>query len=236
MSEEGGHQQTETERAAAALLGRMPILENRYFRALTSGEMPRQAFVGSQRQFLFAVGGFSRPLAALAARLPGSRDREVLIHNLAEEHGWDEEHPAAGFRANLAHDRTFGSFLESLGVSGEERRGDEPAAAVRAFNLGLLGACANEPPGFAFCALGVIEYAFADISALIGRRVVELKWVREEELVHYSLHAAIDKRHAAELFEAAERWEKVGEPTPVMLAGLEFGRYLFDRLYEDFSS
>ena len=77
----------------------------------------------------------------------------------------------------------------------------------------------------------MIEYAFADISALIGRRVVDLGWVKADELVHYSLHAEIDKRHAAELFEAAEN---TSESTTSILGGLSFGRYIFDRLYIDF--
>lgn len=219
---------TATEASAIALLEVAPILGNRYFRCLESGEMTRQDFTRSQTQFFHAVGFFSRNLATLAARLPTSTGRAVLVHNLSEEHGLDEENPVEGFRAQFAHDRTFARFLETLGAN-DSAAGDA-GPPVRAFNLALMGACASESQGFALAALGMIEYAFADISALIGRRVVELGWVKSDELVHYSLHAEIDKRHAAELFEAAE---ETGESETSLLGGLAFGRYIFDRLYMD---
>lgn len=196
--------------------------------------MPREDFVRSQVQFFYAVGFFSRNLATLIARLPTSAGRAVLVHNLSEEHGLDEEHPAEGFRPQLAHDRTFARFLSTLGIGEEELAESPPEAPVQAFNLALLGACGSESPSFALAALGIIEYAFADISALIGSRVVELGWVKADELVHYSLHAEIDKRHAAELFEAAESAVKAGGSGTSILGGLEFGRYIFDRLYNDF--
>lgn len=229
------HSVTGTEAAAIGLLSVSPILENRYFRALADGSMPRDEFVRSQVQFIYAVGFFSRNLATLIGRLPTSASRAVLVHNLSEEHGLDEEHPAEGFRPQFAHDRTFAHFLSTLGVGAEELAESAPEAPVQAFNLALWGACGSESPSFALAALGIIEYAFADISALIGRRVVELGWVNAGELVHYSLHAEIDKRHAAELFEAAEGAVKTGESGSSILGGLEFGRYIFDRLYQDFS-
>ncbi|MDP4625530.1 MAG: iron-containing redox enzyme family protein [Akkermansiaceae bacterium] len=221
---------TKTETSAIGLLSAAPILSNGYFRALTGGSMAKADFVRSQVQFFYAVGFFSRNLATLAARLPTSAGRAVLVHNLSEEHGLDEDNPSEGFRPQLAHDQTFTRFLETLGVENLSECNAEPP--VQAFNLALMGACASESPGFALAALGMIEYAFADISALIGERVVELGWVKSDELVHYSLHAEIDKRHAAELFEAAE---DTGEAEASLLGGLAFGRYIFDRLYMDFN-
>lgn len=226
------HTLTPTEASAIGLLSVVPILGNRYFSALADGSMAKADFVKSQVQFFYAVGFFSRNLATLAARLPTSARRAVLIHNLSEEHGLDEEDTAAGFRADLAHDQTFARFLETLGISSGELTGSNAEPPVRAFNLALMGACASESPGFALSALGMIEYAFADISALIGKQVVELDWVKSDELVHYCLHAEIDKRHAAELFEAAE---ESGESEASLLGGLAFGRYIFDRLYMDFN-
>jgi pyrroloquinoline-quinone synthase len=222
------HSSTKTEVSAIGILSSAPILGNGYFRTLADGNMAKAEFVKSQVQFFHAVGFFSRNLATLAARLPTSAGRAVLVHNLSEEHGFDEENPAEGFRLQFAHDRTFARFLKTLGV--DDSASGDAGPPVRAFNLALLGACASESPGFALAALGMIEYAFADISALIGKRVVELGWVKSDELVHYSLHAEIDKRHAAELFEAAEQ---MGETETSLLGGLAFGRYIFDRLYMD---
>jgi pyrroloquinoline-quinone synthase len=230
------HSPTATETAAIGLLSASPILGNDYFLRLKDGRMPREEFTRSQVHFFHAVGFFSRHLAALIARLPSSAERGVLVHNLSEEHGLDEENPVEDFRPHLAHDRTFAVFLQTLGITSDELAKSPPESVVRSFNLALFGACTVEPPGFAFAALGMIEYAFADISALIGRRVVELGWVKPEELVHYSLHAEIDKRHAAELFEAAERAENNSGASTSILGGLRFGRYIFDRLYQDMAS
>ena len=230
-----GHSVTATETSAIGVLSVSPILGNGYFRALADGSMPKEEFVRSQVQFFYAVGFFSRNLATLIARLPTSAARAILVHNLSEEHGLDEEHPAEGFRPQFAHDRTFAHFLSTLGIGAEELAASAPEAPVQAFNLALLGACSSEAPGFALAALGMIEYAFADISALIGSKVVDLGWVKADALVHYSLHAEIDKRHAAELFEAAEDAVNTTGTVTSILRGLEFGRYIFDRLYIDLS-
>jgi pyrroloquinoline-quinone synthase len=224
------HAMTVTEASAKDMLRAAPIVANAYFRSLESGEMSKGDFVRSQIQFSYAVGYFSQNLATLIARMPRSSGRAVLVQNLAEEHGWDEENPAAGFRGHLAHDQTFATFLGSLGVEDASVAESHAEPPVRAFNLALNGACGTEPAAFALAALGMIEYAFADISALIGRRVVELGWVEADKLVHYSLHAEIDQRHAAELFEAAG---DASADAALISGGLAFGRYLFDRLYRD---
>lgn len=216
--------------AATALLAAEPITANAWFTALRRGTMSRGEFISSQRQFYCAVGFFPRALAALTARLPSSQDRAVLVHNISEEHGFDEEEPALGFRSHLAHDRTFLTFLDSLGVSAADMQAETPRPPVQAFNLGLLGACSMEPAGFAMGALGLIEYAFAGISALIGQEVVAAGWVPAARLVHYSLHAEVDKRHAAEMFAAAAR---TGAPVSTICEGLAFGHFLFNRLYVD---
>src|SRR5262245_30400692 len=95
--------------AAADLLERKPILQQAYFTRLQDGSMQQDEFLVSQRQFYYAVRFFSRPIAALVARLPDSIMRMDLVHNLAEEQG--------DFRPALAHDQTFLRFLQSVGAS-----------------------------------------------------------------------------------------------------------------------
>lgn len=198
---------------ADRILAARPIHEHPYFADLPES-MSRERFLDGQRQFFHAVSFFSRAMGALLARQPDSASRQVLMHNLAEEHGLDENH-------GLAHDRTFAQFLTSL----QSEPGPQDPQ-VRAFNLALYGACAGESVAFAFATLGIIEYAFADISALIGTTVVNRGWVAQADLVHYSLHAEIDKRHAAEFFEVIE-----GAPAEEVEAGLTFGWHIFSQLY-----
>lgn len=207
------------------LLARRPIIEQRYFARLREGTMDRASFLRSQRQFFFAVRFFSRPIAALVSRLPDSARRRDLVHNLAEEQG--------DFLPEQAHDRTFAAFLQSLGTSPGEVQREEESAAVQAFNLALLGVCLGGEVESAFGCLGLIEFAFADISALIARVVVDRGWVAGENLVHYNLHAEIDQRHAAEIFAVIEPDFADPEKRRLITQGLALGRHLFARLYDD---
>lgn len=198
---------------ADQVLAAQPIDSHPYFSDLPA-QMTRERFLTGQNQFFHAVAFFSRAMGALLARQPDSASRQVLMHNLAEEHGLEEGH-------SLAHDRTFLQFLDSM-----NSRPDPQGPPVRAFNLALYGACSSEPVAFAFACLGMIEYAFADISARIGATVVQRGWVSQDELVHYSLHAEIDKRHAAEFFEVIE-----GAPEREVKEGLLYGWHIFAQLY-----
>ena len=216
--------------------GRLPILSNGYFAALGNDAMSREFFVRTQKQFYFAVRYFSRPMAALMARMPDSASRQGLIHNLSEEHGFDDESDDAppGFDPAVAHDLTFLAFLRTLGVTPQEMAREREAAGVRAFNVALMGACTMERIETAFGCLGVIEYAFADICELIGRKVVERGWVAQKDLVHYKLHAQIDKRHAADFFKVvAGAWNRDPAARVAIEDGIQLGLHVFNRLYED---
>ena len=216
--------------------GRMPILANGYFSALHDDSMSREVFVRTQKQFYFAVRYFSRPMAALMARMPDSASRQGLIHNLSEEHGFDDEAEdhVPGFDPAVAHDLTFLSFLRTLGVTAQEMAKEHEAPGVRAFNVGLMGTCTMERIETAFGCLGVIEYAFADICELIGRKVVDRGWIAPEDLVHYKLHAQIDKRHAADFFKVVDgAWNRDPAARLAIGDGIQLGLHLFNRLYED---
>jgi pyrroloquinoline-quinone synthase len=211
---------------AEKLLRGRPILEQSYFSRLVDGRMSAAEFSATQQQFYFAVRFFSRPIAALVARCPDSTTRMDLVHNLAEEQG--------DFMPTEAHDSTFLRFLASIGVSPDGMKQVEEGPAVRAFNCALLGACQGGELELAFGCLGIIEHTFADISALIGRAVVARGWVTEEDLVHYKLHAAIDKRHAEEFFAVIEpAWQTDPVKRRSIRQGLALGHHIFARLYED---
>ena len=215
---------------------RLPILSNDYFTALDDDSMSREVFARTQKQFYFAVRYFSRPMAALMARMPDSASRQGLIHNLSEEHGFDDESEgeSPGFDPALAHDLTFLAFLRTLGVTPQEMAKEREAPGVRAFNVALMGACQMERIETAFGCLGVIEYAFADICELIGRKVVERGWIARDDLVHYKLHAQIDKRHAADFFKVVDgAWNRDPAARIAVEDGIQLGLHVFNRLYLD---
>ena len=71
----------------------------------------------------------------------------------------------------------------------------------------LTAACVLDELEVGVGCMGIIEHAFAGISARIGKAVIANGWIKPEALVHYKLHAEIDERHAEEFFAVIEpRW------------------------------
>jgi pyrroloquinoline-quinone synthase len=105
--------------------------------------------------------------------------------------------------------------------------------ALRAFNSVLTASCVLDELEVGVGCMGIIEYAFAGISAAIGKAVVDRGFVSARRLVHYKLHAQIDERHAEEFFAVIEPLWGNRTRRYYILQGLELGAYIFDRLYRD---
>jgi pyrroloquinoline-quinone synthase len=211
---------------ACDILEHIQILQNPYLTALADGSMTLECFRRTQEQFFAAVTFFPRPMAALVGRIPDPRHRIDILHNLVEEHGEFEE--------QAFHHTTFQGFLQSIGSSVtklEDLGGVWPS--LRAFNSVLTASCVMDELEVGVGCMGIIEHAFAGISAAIGKAVVQREWVSPEELVHYKLHAEIDERHAEEFFAVIESaWDD--EPRRYFIEqGLQLGGYIFNRLYRD---
>ena len=110
------------------LLNQYSFFENAYFTDLKSAIMTKEGFIQSQEQFCFAVDFFSRPMAALMARIDCPQQRCVILSNILEEHG--------NFNPNKFHANTFDSFLQSLG-SQSSNRASKPGPEVQKFNATL---------------------------------------------------------------------------------------------------
>ncbi len=206
------------------IVGASRIMQNPYFQTLQSGVMTREQFQQSQRQFYFAVEFFSRPMSALLTRLPDPKQRLGILANVVEEHG--------DFQPAAFHEATFRQFLAALGETHPPQR-NEIAPPAHAFNLSIMAACNADDVLVGIACLGIIEYAFAEISALIGGAVVRRGWLSEDALVHYSLHAELDKKHAADFFELLQDDWKSADKRAAIERGLWLGGYVFDRLYRD---
>lgn len=210
---------------AAEALERVGIKGNPYLAALKNGDMSRDCFRLTQEQFFFAVTFFPRPMAALVGRIDDPHLRLDILHNLVEEHG--------EFDARAFHHNTFRDFLRTLGTEAHTLDATEVWPELRAFNSVLTAACVLDELEVGIGCMGIIEHAFAGISATIGRAVVDRGWVSGQALVHYKLHAEIDERHADEFFAVVEpRWND-GARRYYIEQGLELGAYIFDRLYRD---
>ena len=210
---------------ATRVLEKSGIWQNPYLRSLQDGSMSLDQFRRSQEQFFFAVTFFPRPMAALVGKIPNPKARIDILHNLVEEHG--------EFNEERFHHSTFQSFLRSIGSDPQKIENGPLCPPVRAFNSVLTCACVLDELEVGVACMGIIEYAFAGISAIIGQAVVKRGWVRKEDLVHYALHAEIDERHAEEFFAVIEpNWDDP-KRRYFIEQGLELGAYVFDRLYRD---
>lgn len=210
---------------AEEVLELIKITKNPYFAALSNGQMSKEEFCASQEKFYFAVAYFSRPMAQLISRIPNPHHRLDILHNIVEEHG--------DFIPDKFHQTTFQKFLKTLGSDVEKVVCGNSSPAVDAFNTSLMGICCSQPIEMGITCLGIIEYAFAEISAFIGKSLLDRGWIAKEKLVHYNEHADLDKEHANEFFALVEDDCEKPEIRKHITAGLELGAYIFDRLYRD---
>jgi pyrroloquinoline-quinone synthase len=201
------------------------ILANPYLQALEDGSMSLEGFRSTQEQFFFAVTFFPRPMAALVGRIHDPALRLDILHNLVEEHG--------DFQQDRFHHNTFREFLRLIGSDPDRLDTMVLTPALRAFNSVLTTSCVMDELEVGVACMGVIEQAFAPISAAIGASVVKRGWVKPERLVHYKLHAQIDERHAEEFFAVVEPGWQDKRARHFIEQGLGLGTYIFDRLYRD---
>ena len=199
--------------------------ENPYFVNLREKTFEKSDFVETQIQFFYAVIFFSRPMAALAAKIPTPELRLEVLRNAWEEHGEGS--------LTQAHGKTFLEFLRRIGNVTEEQvylRG--LWADVRIFNTTLSGASVLDDFIIAVGALGIIERMFSDISAWIGQGVTENDWLAESEMIHYALHQELDVKHSEDFFKILEApFKKSAENRYLIEQGLRLGATLFNNLY-----
>mgnify|MGYP002147737936 CR=1 FL=1 len=210
----------------ADLKRRLRPSDNPYLAALRDGSFDRDDFLETQIQFLFAVVFFSRPMAALAGRLPRPELRLALLENVEDEHGSGD--------LRLCHESTFLQFLSRLGATPAdiERRALWPE--VRAFNTTLAGLCMLDDVPTALAGLGIIEDLFSSISTEIGRAVLRRGFLDESQLVHYKTHEVLDVEHAEGFYRGLYApYAAHARARYQIQQGLELCAYAFLRLYED---
>ena len=199
---------------------------NPYFVNLNRKSFAKEDFVETQIQFYFAVVFFSRPMAALAAKIPEARLRVEVVRNVWEEHGEGD--------AERVHGHTFLALLELLGHISEQdvaKRALWPE--VRIFNTTLVGACVLDEYLIGVAMMGIIERMFCDISTWIGHGIVDNNWISQERMIHYNLHEDLDIKHSQDFFDILEpAWSRSEEDRYAIAQGLHTGAVLFNGLYE----
>jgi pyrroloquinoline-quinone synthase len=209
------------------VLSRHRPAENPYFVALDDGTFTKDDFVETQIQFYFAVIFFSRPMAAVAAKIPEAERRIEIVRNVWEEHGEGN--------VSFAHGTTFLELLGRLGgVSADEVERRALWPEVRAFNTALVGAAVLDEHLVSVGMMGIIERMFVEISARLGHAIVRRGWLERERMVHYVLHEELDVKHAEDFFAVLRpTWDAREGDRYYIEQGIRLGAYVFDRLYRD---
>jgi len=199
---------------------------NPYFKTLHNGEFDLEDFVETQKQFYYAVTFFSRPMAALSAKIPTPELRLEIVRNVWEEHGEGD--------AGKIHGNTFIEFLHRLaGVKPDILEKSKLWPETRIFNTGLVGTCVLDEYQVGASLMGMIELMFSDISSIIGRGIVKRGWLKEKEMIHYSLHEELDIKHSQDFFDILEKpWKSSKNERYLVEQGLLMGAQIFNNFYE----
>jgi len=197
-------------------------LNNPYFIALKNKEMSKEEFIKTQKHFYYAVEFFSRPMSAVAAKIPDPELRIEIIRNVWEEHG-------DGNVSHL-HGATFRELLHRLQPGTALNLENEALSPdVRLFNTALTGVSVMDEFTVSVACFGIIERMFVDISAFIGEAILDNQWLESEQLIHYSLHKELDIKHSQDFFDVLEHY--FSENSYQITQGLMMGATMFYNLY-----
>lgn len=198
---------------------------NPYFTNLMAGTFDKKDFVETQIQFYYAVIFFSRPMAALAAKIPSPELRLEVIRNVWEEHGEGN--------LRMAHGSTFVELLNRLdGLTHQDVLHRALWPEVRIFNTTLVGVSVHDDFVIGVSAMGMIERMFSDISAWIGQGIVKNDWLTDDKMIHYKLHQELDIKHSDDFFKIVEKAYGTSDEYKYQIEqGLRLGACLFNDMY-----
>jgi pyrroloquinoline-quinone synthase len=198
---------------------------NPYFVNLKNGEFSEDDFIETQIQFYSAVIFFSRPMAALAAKIPTAALRVEIVRNVWEEHGEGS--------LERVHGNTFAILLSRLGgITEQDIRKRALWPEIRCFNTVLAGASVLDDYLVASATMGIIERMFVDISLWLGKGIVERGWLKSDQMIHYNLHQNLDIKHSKDFFDVLQpAWDEDVKNRYLIRQGLTLGAYVFNGLY-----
>ena len=199
---------------------------NPYFVDLKNKTFSQEDFIETQIQFFFAVTFFSRPMAALAAKIPSPKLRLEIMRNVWEEHG--EGDP------QRIHGVTFQTLLKRLAsVTPEKIEARSLWPEVRQFNTLLAGVCVIDEYLIGCATMGMVERMFCDISYWTAQGIINNGWLSSDQMIHYDLHKDLDVRHSQDFFDVlSASWNENPETQYYIEQGLRLGATAFYSLYE----
>lgn len=208
----------------ATLKSAHKLSQHPYFMALERGEFERERFIQTQVQFLHAVALFPRAVALLATRMTRPEHRAPLLANVYEEHGEGD--------LEQGHERTFLKLLSRLGCDEQALSAQAMWPQMRAFNAMFMGICAHDHVLTGVAMVGMFEDLFSGISTKMGQGMCAAGWLEPEQLIHYSVHEALDIEHARELYQVAAPFYHEPGARYAIEQGLSLGCWALLNLFE----
>lgn len=205
---------------------KLNLPQHPYFKALCSGELSREQFVETQKEFATMVFFFSRPMAQIIANVPDPIPRIAIVENLWEEHG-------QGIQENV-HGNTILTLINRLGGDASSVNIHQPPLTARVFNETLRSVSSFSDYRFASAVYAGIERTFVDASSMIYESILNQGWLEEKRITHYGLHKEIDIEHAEDFLKVVNNnWHD--EVAQVFIKdGIQFGSHLLSSAYTGF--
>ena len=92
----------------------------------------------------------------------------------------------------------------------------------------------NKNVFMAIACPGMIEERYAEISKLLVENLSNKKWIKTEDLVHYSMHQELDKHHSDLFFTLVEsEWKVALGSKEEIKSGIQLGNNLVLNIYND---
>ncbi len=182
-------------------LKKFELDENSKYRILNN-----EGFVRSQEGFISAIDNWSKLLAQLLIKVPGAKERLVIVENLYDEHGEGD--------INESHTSTFQRFMKSLGCTRSLIVNDNPleyksSSPIRKFNKKLEEVFKNNDWIYCSAVLGMIEYTYIIASKNIHQYTSN--YLKSNDISHYSLHEIIDIKHSTDIFSILKQYYGISD-------------------------
>jgi pyrroloquinoline-quinone synthase len=162
------------------------LLNHPFYQAWTAGQLPVERLQRYAVRYYPHIAHFPRYISAIHARCADLATRQVLLENLTEEEGGEDNHPELWLR-----------FAEALGVPRDEVRGAAPVPAADSLVRTYGELAATGPLAQGLAALYVYESQIPPIAAAKIDGLTRWYGVEDERgLAFFRVHEQADVWHA----------------------------------------
>ncbi len=211
------------------------LYRNKYYITLMNGKMPVEKFYMSQQHFGIAVAYWSQSvLPQLLLSAPAFEQRVVILNNLNDELGISKDGKHDKSKSHVVTFENFMEFIDEFKPTNNLLQYNSTYTKLKdqahIFNEKLSDSIVNNSWQFNFAMMGMIEYAYHDISEMISEYVKQKFVSCKSNIPHYATHEDIDEKHADDFFDQLD--PHFNECYQDILLGMTYGLNLLDSYFE----